>query len=102
MSLPEKAEAIRKLKEISQRLNKLSSDIGATGDLKFHIQDPAANGDKWEVYIEGQISDGQDQNGKELWKSSKLQDCYSGETLADAVEQILSDAKKHYCGKLLI
>ena len=99
-TVPEKKYDIQEfLAEISDFLNHLSLD-NATGDLSFHIREPEANGDEWEVKVSGQISDGQDKDGSEIWKQTELQDYYFGKTLKEAVEQIFSDVKLHYGDKL--
>ncbi len=100
-TVPEKKDDIHEfLAEISDFLNGSLPDSGATGDLDIHIQEPEANGDEWEVKVSGQISDGQDNDGREIWKQTELQDYYFGKTLKEAVEQIFSDVKLHYGDKL--
>ena len=100
-TVPEREDDIKEfLAEISDFLNHLASGSGATGDLSFHIREPEANGDEWRIEVMGQISDGQDSNGREIWKETELQDYYSSITLKEAVEQIFSDAKSYYGASL--
>ncbi len=88
------------LDEISDFLNGMSSDSGATGDIAFRIREPETDEKDWEVKVSGQISDGQDNDGNEIWKQTELQDYYFGKTLKDAVEQIYTDFKEQYSDKL--
>lgn len=84
------------LAEIEQFLNNLSSLTGAIGDVKFSIQEPESKDGECEIEVNGQISNGQDNDGKEIWKNTELNDCYSGKTLKEVVEQIFTDVKLHY------
>lgn len=84
------------LAEIEQFLNNMSSATGATGDVKFSIQKPATKNGEFEIEVSGQISNGQDNDGKEIWKSTELNDSYSGKTLQEVAEQIFTDVKSHY------
>jgi hypothetical protein len=88
------------LAEIEQILNGLSSLSGAAGDVKFSIQKSEGKDGWCEIEVSGQISNGQDIDGKEIWKSPELNDRYSGQTLKAVVEQILADVKSHYGASL--
>jgi len=100
--VPEEKDDIQDfLDEISNSLNSGVSGSVATGGVNFYIREPEAEEDKWEVEVSGQISDGQDNNGNEVWIQTKLEDFYLGETLKGAVGQLFSDFKLHYGGNLL-
>lgn len=88
------------LAEIAQFLNNMSSSTGATGDVKFSIQDPSAKDGEFEIEVSGQISNGQDNDGKEIWKGTGLNDSYSGTILQEIAEKIFMDVKSHYGDRL--
>ena len=95
--VPEKEEDIQSfLTEIADFLMNSSSNCVATGEFNLDIIEPEAKEDEWEVKVSGQISDGQDNDGNEIWKQTELQDDYFGKTLKDAVEHFFSDVKLHY------
>ena len=59
-SIPETRDDIQELlDEIASNLNGLAQDFGATGDVRFDIQEPEASEEKWEIKVSGQISNGQ-------------------------------------------
>ncbi len=98
--VPEKEDEIRELLgEMADKINNMSSDC-ATGDLSFLPVRPGADAGGWQIEVNGSISYGQNNNGKEIWKPPELQDCYSGKTLKEAVEQLLIDITLHYGDKL--
>jgi hypothetical protein len=92
--VPEQEDDIREfLEEISERLN--NSDNGATGNLEFYIK-PDANEDEWKIKGEGQVSGGQDNNGREIWRDAKLRTYYYGKTFKEAAEKLFLDYKSNY------
>jgi len=94
--VPEKEEDIVEfLSEISDYISNLS-DNNATGDVHFDIQKPENKGDRWIIDVNGQISDGQDLDGNELWKEPDLHTYYEGLTLKEAAEKILHDVILNY------
>ncbi len=89
--VPEKKTGILQfLDEIRDSLND-GDGCCATGNITFEIQEPKTNEHEWEIKVSGQISDGQDNDGNEIWKNIELQDHYFGKTLKDAAEQLYSD-----------
>lgn len=94
-TVPTKKDDIKEfLDGISESLNQ--NNAGAIGTLSFHIYEPDANEENWAIEVEGQISGGQDNDGTEIWQDSELQDSYSGQTLKEAAEKLLSDYELYY------
>jgi hypothetical protein len=80
------------LHEIADYLNGLGEHAVGNVEFNLHSEEP----EKWTLDVEGKISDGHDENGIEIWKSTELQSFYTGHSAKDAVEKMFLDFKVHY------
>ena len=98
--VPEDSEEIQEfLEEIESFFNGLS-DVG--GGFKLTIQEEETPDGRWQWQIipSGAISDGQDNDGRELWKSPDLSSCYAGNTIQEAAGQLFDEVKINYGDRL--
>lgn len=94
-TVPEKDDDIEEfLSEFSKYLNNRRNR--AEGNLYFFIHPPDEYEYRWIIEVDVQISDGQDNDSREIRRDPKLSGEYSGATLKAAAERLFSSYKSKY------